>query len=37
MASLDFGKEYAGAVIVEGKLEKLEVRQFDPVAGVSRK
>lgn len=30
MASLDFGKEYAGAVIVEGRLEKLNVRQFDP-------
>lgn len=30
MASLDFGTEYAGAVIVEGKLEKLDVRQFDP-------
>lgn len=30
MASLDFGEEYAAAVIVEGKLGKLEVRHFDP-------
>lgn len=31
MASLDFGKEYAAAVIVEGKLEKIKVGQFEPV------
>jgi 4'-phosphopantetheinyl transferase len=30
MASLDFGPEYKAAVIVEGKIDKLEDRQFIP-------
>lgn len=31
MASLDFGSEYAAAVIVEGDINKLEEREFTPV------
>lgn len=30
MASLDFGLEYSGAVIVEGSINKLEKREFFP-------
>jgi hypothetical protein len=30
MASLDLGSEYAGTVIVEGMIKKLENREFVP-------
>ena len=30
LASLDLGKEYAAAVVVEGKIERLELREFVP-------
>jgi hypothetical protein len=30
MLALDFGSEYAGAVIVDGPIHKLESRPFSP-------